>query len=502
MKKQFFFVFALAAMVIFAACKQEPRPQEDPLPKGIAYANVSLKLPAPAKAKTRTAQDQDYNFAGLMSGYTSIRTLDIYLLTSDGQTLLFSERFLGAPTGQLLFTQDASGNDVVTLAQPFVTTPGDRQMIVIINNPLPLFTTVIPSDWRYAISSALPMSSFAYVDTTAPVFNPPGTSLDVYPDVLPLSGQTGIFTLEAGVAPPDVPTSTSNFQVVDMTRLPSRAILTTSVTTPADVINNEGTTLGTIDNITWAVGQVTNSVYLFQQFSIATPPMVMSWGYSYIPLVNYVVTAPTYYDYSDLQDTTTAVPQDPGAAGRMWLPGKFVLENTHINNAGYYQGNTTYVLVRAIFTPDPSQIADGGALASDGTFYVGATDYRIYSSIAAAQTTGGTYGVGGQQVYTYTGGKVLYYIWLNPDNITQPVNSPVLRNNIYHINIASFKGFGYNWNPLNPDVNNPDPKPGTGVEPPSPPTIDPEGPLSSPDTYMSLEAVVLEWNTHSYDVDL
>ena len=28
---------------------------------------------------------------------------------------------------------------------------------------------------------------------------------------------------------------------------------------------------------------------------------------------------------------------------------------------------------------------------------------------------------------------------LNPDNIAKPLNSPVVRNNIYHINISAFK---------------------------------------------------------------
>ncbi|MBF0650554.1 fimbria major subunit, partial [Dysgonomonas sp. GY75] len=78
-----------------------------------------------------------------------------------------------------------------------------------------------------------------------------------------------------------------------------------------------------------------------------------------------------------------------------------------------------------------------------------------------------------------------------------------IRNNIYHVNINSFKRIGVNWNPLipsGPDVPyNPDPKP-SGPEPENP--VDPNGPLSSDDTYMSVDIKVLMWTVHTYDIDL
>jgi hypothetical protein len=163
----------------------------------------------------------------------------------------------------------------------------------------------------------------------------------------------------------------------------------------------------------------------------------------------------------------------------------------------YRKGNTAYVLIRATYTPNPTAIADGGTL-TDGTFYVGGTDGKIYSTAAAATdvTKGGT---AYQDVATYTNGKVLYYVWLNPDDIQKPINSPVLRNNIYHININSFKKLGVNWNPLTPDITNPDPQP-DGNEPDNP--VIPTDPISVTDTYMSVNVEVLNWSTHSYDVDL
>jgi hypothetical protein len=187
-------------------------------------------------------------------------------------------------------------------------------------------------------------------------------------------------------------------------------------------------------------------------------------------------------------------------------PGKFLLEVTHQSGADqsasrYRKGNTPYILIRGTFSPAPDQIKDGGAL-TDGTFYIGAIDGHIYSSVALAQDY--AVGVLNQPVLTYTGGKVLYYVWLNPDNIQKPINSPVIRNNIYLVNIASFKRIGLNWNPLLPPgpntPHNPDERP-NGPEPADPP-VNPADPLSSTDTYMTVDIAVLQWTVHSYNIDL
>ena len=129
----------------------------------------------------------------------------------------------------------------------------------------------------------------------------------------------------------------------------------------------------------------------------------------------------------------------------------------------------------------------------------------------------------------------MYYAWLNPDEKPDWYNSPVLRNNIYHIHITGFKNLGTNWNPLFPEdptreledptkpydpvenpykpKENPDPKPTPDPNGPQDPTdpetpeepktpIDPEDPLTTPITYMSVDVTVLQWLVHSYNVDL
>ena len=109
----------------------------------------------------------------------------------------------------------------------------------------------------------------------------------------------------------------------------------------------------------------------------------------------------------------------------------------------------------------------------------------------------------------------MYYAWVNPDAIPNWYNSPVLRNNIYHIHITGFKTIGTNWNPLYPEDPehpngpgntplNPDPKPTPGPGEPTEPVnpIDPTDPLTTPETWMSVDVTILPWQVHSYGVDL
>ncbi|MBF0577138.1 Mfa1 family fimbria major subunit [Dysgonomonas sp. GY617] len=496
-RKQWSFFTALMLLVWIVACTSDEGVGKEELSStGTTYMGLSLSLPR--TNITRAADDPNYNGVGQYSGVTTIATLDLYLLSSDGGTLLDARRF---QPGDFLFGSDAVGRDMIRLSVPFKTIPGDKQMVVILNSPNPLLTAIPGSDYLYTLSSSLPISSLAHIDTSSSVTTPSGQV--IYADLLTLSGKSNVFTIADGISAQEVTASGKNMVDLSVSRIPSRAIVTTSAA--ADVINTDGVKLGIISNITYSVAQGANAVYLFPQTN--ADGSTKTWGADYMPGVNvdYATTATTYYDYSDLQNLTDIVPTRPGDGSQITFPGKFLLENTHSSgtdesNSQYRKGNTAYILVRAKFTPDPSLIKDGGALTG-GTFYVGGADGAIYSSIQKAQDY--STGVQNQSVSTYTGGKVLYYIWLNPDNISRPINSPVIRNNIYHVNINSFKSIGVNWNPLipsGPDApHNPDPKP-SGPEPDNP--VTPTDPLSSTDTYMSVDITVLMWMVHSYDIDL
>ena len=139
-------------------------------------------------------------------------------------------------------------------------------------------------------------------------------------------------------------------------------------------------------------------------------------------------------------------------------------------------------------------------------------------------------GVKGQTAQKFEKGKVLYFLWLNPDHVSKAVNSPVIRNNIYHVQIAGVGKIGANWNPLIPfdpndpsfpghpggggtdpndpsnptfpkNPNNPDPRPDNPYEPKDPP-VDPKDPLSFKETWMAVQVSILPWQVHSYKVVL
>lgn len=259
----------------------------------------------------------------------------------------------------------------------------------------------------------------------------------------------------------------------------------------------------------------------------------------------------------------------------------------------YRKGNTAYVLVRGAFVPNEIQVGEdyqathpniaAAMTAGDITQYVAALRAAVPTAVIKNDGTVATpvakvafttltnhepaelvYGVGTHKFYSseyasqdpvfggvagqpiqkfkkveddhgnFLGYKMLYFAWVNPDEFPDWYNSPVYRNNIYHVDIDGISGLGENWNPLVPATpskpsndkdhpNNPDPfipnnqvtpptpptTPGvpvvpTPITPPTPPTppIKPSDPLTQKKTHMSVKVTVLPWQVHSYKFTL
>ncbi|MCD8073048.1 MAG: Mfa1 family fimbria major subunit, partial [Alistipes sp.] len=424
----------------------------------------------------RAAPDlpEDYNPDGTYVGNDGIMTLDIYMRSSDGT--IEAKRFADDDI--------ATDGTVFYPSEPFRTTSGVKTVYVVVNDPNPLETSITSED------------TLVDTDGLARYATQNGNTYDV----ITMTGKAENVTIE-----PDIPvtgvTAGENHVEVTVNRVASRVIVTISPDASETLEDEDGNVIGTVSNVTWTVAQGTTKIYWIEQ------PNYVSYGYDYVPALGeyYGGDAVTYYDYSQLDDDVP-VPYLPTAGdGYKSLPGKFLFENTHQYGAtqsttDYRKGNTAYVLVKAIFTPSASAIADGGTL-TNGTFYYGYSDGKIYSSKVAAQAA-----VQNQKVAVYQGGKMLNYAWLNPDSKTEPLNSPVVRNNIYHINITGFRRLAYNWNPLYPgeepgttNPENPDPKPLNPDEPENP--IDPIDPLTPEETFMTVDVTVQDWWVHSYDIE-
>lgn len=273
--------------------------------------------------------------------------------------------------------------------------------------------------------------------------------------------------------------------------------------------------------------------------------------------LNDYIAVGKHYDYAGLWETNIGSPS-PASKGRsiptgtQWSSNKAtelgtvtdlakvdygvnILPTLHKfstdrTQSGYRKGNTAYILVRGILKPKKYVDWNGNFSTTPVTtakdWYLGANGV-IYENKACVQDPAKK-GVAGQTAQKYVGGKVLYFIWLNPDNLAKAVNSPVIRNNIYHVQIKGISKIGSNWNPLVPfdpedpsfpgntpgsnpndpsnptfpkNPNNPDPRPDNDIEPKDPP-VDPSDPLTFKETWMSVNVNILPWEVHSYEVEL
>ena len=214
------------------------------------------------------------------------------------------------------------------------------------------------------------------------------------------------------------------------------------------------------------------------------------------------------------------------------LKGEFILPTLHTYNtdrklSGYRKGNTAYILVRGFLTPKyvvqaDGSVVDGATLPANADLYLGANGV-FYANQATVRNTAKK-GVAGQTAQLFKARKVLYFAWINPDNLitNKVVNSPVSRNNIYHVQIKGISKVGANWNPLVPTLDphnpkiadpndpdnpinknpiNPDPRPDNNPYEPKDPPVNPQDHLSIQDTWMSVNVAILPWAVHSYEIE-
>lgn len=533
-------MFAVLALGLsFAACNNDEIDTTVDNSKGNTHVSVTMKL---GKSTTRDLPS-DYNYVGEWGGKDKITEVSVYL--SDNSTVKATHFSVGASGEDKDYEVTSTGILKPTSAAAIKTTVGLKKVYVLVNG-----TSEAKSKLNVTQSGAF---ETAYQDVmklnnTGAFEQPVSTSADKIATKDDSTDETIMMTVvEPGtinVAPNVTETETINDSKnrvsVDVDRAVARVMVTTKETTYNVPSLDGGSVIGTVSNITWVLAQGENSLYVQRKSTWETP------SHGWVPSGNsdYWTNAGDKYDYSGLYENYsvatqfggTAVPTMaaysntiPGLTPELEsLRGKFVLATTHDEAAGelssYKKGNTAYVMVRAKFTPNT--FADGTTYTAGDDFYLGANG-KFYG-VAANAVDPAKGGVVGQTAAKYVGGKVIYYAWVNPDELPEWYNSPVIRNNIYHIHITGFKTIGTNWNPLFPEdpdnptlvpnpeydpndpdspeeiPSNPDPKPEEDPEGPKEPTnpIDPEEPLTTPETHMSVDVKVLPWQVHSYQVDL
>ena len=336
-------------------------------------------------------------------------------------------------------------------------------------------------------------------------------------------------------------------------------------TTPAVESEADGNAvvLATIDNLTYVVAQGESSLYFNQQdsdnptnYQYKTPNSTyIPTGTADDPAANYGAAQYAMYDYTglwrkhdnklggydvptnaaydaSLNNVVGQVQNQDGLHGEFFLPNTHAYHDTDRGQSGYRKGNTAYVLVRGKINPKfvytgANQVDNNWtATHADDDLFLG-DDGKFYASAALANdpTTNGNAAAAAMKVKKFVKGKVLYFVWVNPDHTSgkEWINSPAIRNNIYHIQISGIANYVYNWNPLVPNPNDPidptkpvspenprdpsvpDPNhPGKNIpDPKEPPTdITPKDPLSLKEAWMSVDVTILPWQVHTAKVIL
>ncbi len=332
-------------------------------------------------------------------------------------------------------------------------------------------------------------------------------------------------TVVAGVKENEAKTGAKNCATVTVRRLVGQAAVTSTATTYEikETFKGAETTLATLGNFKWDVMQFEQKSYLTPR-PTADGKDALKVAFCKTPSFEFITTDANYTTGTDNAADKYAYRKFNGAEVKQFTrnttddkknveaivatPMKFITETTHQKGAklavdggtgtetGYRKGNTAYVIVSAEITP--KNWAEGEEAKDGADLYFGVKDHKFYKELEAAKTANKVEAIpesdaenAPDNVIKYTGGICYYVAWLNPDVITEPVNSPVLRNNIYHVNISAIKKLGYSGNPFNP--NGDDPKD------PDDKTPDPKETLYPVDTYMAVQINVVNWGVHSYD---
>ena len=500
-------------LVALTSCKkdnQEPKKNE-----GTTYVSVAIGLQSDMRAGDN---EDDFNSVGKWNGKDAIETVDVYVV-SKGE-VAFGE-YTKADFTPANESNPAGDDKQITLTptKAIKTTPGDKKVYVVLNAPdkvRDLLKESIPNNFMAAYNKAIEDM------TTGQVAKTDASKGDI---IMMTNAKECKITVEDGVTKDEAlaATGAKNRASVEVKRAVARVLLTATDKTYT-IKYEDGTDMGTISNITYAVAQGEKAFYLSQKKD--DKGVILTPAYNFMPTIG--IATPNYaaqaaaYDYSDLSklDRSALVATDLASAlkiGEKSLENSvFIFEASHLfGQAGettttytgkFRRANTPYVLVRTKFVPAPAKFATPAEKAAydkgDGTFFRG-EDGLFYGGNELADGEGNALRPN-QKYVQYVKGKVLYYAFVNPDNVEKTLNAPAYRNNIYHISVKGFKGLGTNWNPLYPEdpenpKDNPDPKP---KDDPNTPPFNPGDNNTPKETYMAVDVTVVPWNVHTYEITL
>ena len=533
-------LLALALVGGMTACDKSMKgvDEGDTSSTGDTYMSVAFSTANPNSTRA-DAEDTDFNSIGEYMGRDGIKSVNVYVINIP-QENVDHEVFTTATD-----ITESNAKTKVFRTEAWKTTPGEKIVYVYVN--------IAGTEIETKLNEATSKAAFEALNNKAFALTENGTvktdyaKLDGGKDIIAMSPTKGVdLYVEAGVkkAEAEAKTGAKNRTKVSVRRLVAQAAVTATYTNTEKKefeIKSGETTIATLGNLKWDVMQFEKTTFLTPLAEGTNDAKLAMYckspnfdfitdDYTYLFTMasgNYEYRAFTGEEVKTFARNKTDDTENVKAI--VATPMKFITETTHQYGnklekdggeapfTGYRKGNTTYVIVSAQITPDDAAWAKGEKAAYDaaaaangvkGDLFLGVQDHKFYASLDNAKDANRSTLIREPEVLPpdalvnipdnvikYTGGVCYYVAWLNPNNqeteSKEPIVSPILRNNIYHVNITGMKKLGYSGNPFNPNGDNP--------KDPDDPTPDPEETLYPVDTYMAVEISVVNWGVHSYD---
>lgn len=585
MKKQFFAAALILALGAgFTACSNDDLSKsegKEVAQSGTAYMSVSFTIPAPAT--TRAEADPARYQYGNWNGQDKINSVKVYVF-GDGDKL---EKVV--TLSNLSLDQRTTGTVKVSSNEAFKVKAGAKKVYVVVNptdavtlpetadTPLATFADAydkVNAPAAVADGADDPYYPKAAVnETRADKF----ASVSGQDDVILMTGDKAEVKVDNGVTEQEAISGVANQVHLKVERAVARVVVTSKEGAAFEIKGDDPmtetkdeTVLATLTDITYTVAQSERAFNFLKKengtegttqdneankkyektpaFAQKTTANDNFWSATAISEYQALIE---HYDYSGLWKAARSVKSRDAFIGGVDKDDKevekvtghitaetggdhgiFVLPTTHLYGAtadasDYRKSNTAYILVRGVLTPKVYVNAQGkltkDAFTKGSDFYVGANGL-VYASKDCVQNPDKG-GVKGQTARFYKGGKALYFVWIHPDKLDGTLNSPVDRNNIYHVQLKGVASWGANWNPLVPypkttpevdpktgkikdgpdqgkfpkNPNNPDDRPNDNPFEPVNPPVNPNENITPKETWMAAEVTILPWAVHSYE---
>ena len=589
MKKQFFAAAMILALGAgFTACSNDDLGKsegKEVAQNGTAFMSVSFTLPAPAT--TRAEADPARYQYGKWNGQDKIKSVKVYVFQTEGGATTL-EKMVELSDAQLRLDQKATGDVKVSANEAFKVKPGDKTVYVVVNPtasvnlPEAVGGTLADFETAYKKVNVGTDATKAKYFPTADVTETRASevaSVEGNDDVILMTGEKTTINVVDGVTQQEAISGTKNQAKLTVERAVARVVVTKGANDfeikGDNPMTNEKdeTVLATLTNITYTVAQG-EQTFNFVKINHTEKGMTQDAGaaqdYEKTPAFEKKTTANDnfwadasikeyqalieYYDYSGLwlnehkgievksRDAfLNPAAKETEEIGKVTSHitaktggdhGLFLLPTTHkygatADESDYRKSNTAYILVRGTLNPKVYVNAAGkfetGTALDGKDFYLGANGV-VYADSACVQNPDKG-GVKGQTAQLYKKGKALYFVWVHPDKLAGTLNSPVDRNNIYHVQLKGVASWGANWNPLVPyptntpkidpktgkitegpdkgkfpkNPNNPDDRPNDNHLEPKNPPVNPNENITPKETWMAAEVTILPWAVHSYE---